>query len=151
MALAIGASPAMAQTAPPQPDYHPSFGDLMTMAVQPRHTKLGISGHARNWPYAAYESSELRNAFIRIGRTIPEYRTVNLSTMFTSSTTGLLDLVDAAIKAKDGPAFDAAYVKLTSACNACHAALEHDYVVIRAPTGTPYPDQDFSPKTAARK
>jgi len=42
-----------------QPDYHPSLGDLMTMAVQPRHIKLGMAGKARNWEYAAYETSEL--------------------------------------------------------------------------------------------
>jgi hypothetical protein len=49
----------------PTPDYHPSLGDLMTMAVQPRHTKLGLAGQARNWPYAQYELSELRNALAR--------------------------------------------------------------------------------------
>ena len=54
LAAALLWSAAGAQAPPPQPDYHPSMGDLMTMAVQPRHTKLGIAGRARNWPYAAY-------------------------------------------------------------------------------------------------
>ncbi len=35
--------------APPTPDYHPSMGDLMTMAIQPRHTKLGLAGQHKNW------------------------------------------------------------------------------------------------------
>ena len=61
------------EAAAPTPDYHPSFGDLMTMAVQPRHIKLGIAGAAGNWAYAAYEVSELKNAFARIARTIPSY------------------------------------------------------------------------------
>ena len=29
-------------------DYHPSMGDLMTMAVQPRHIKLGLAGQQKN-------------------------------------------------------------------------------------------------------
>jgi hypothetical protein len=49
-----------APAATPTPDYHPSLGDLMTMAIQPRHTKLGLAGQERNWPYAQYELSELR-------------------------------------------------------------------------------------------
>ena len=151
LAVALGASSAPAQTAPPQPDYHPSFGDLMTMAVQPRHTKLGLSGQARNWTYAAYEASELRNAFIRIGRTIPDYRTVNLTTMFAGSVTGPLDQVDAAIKAGDGKAFDAAYATLTTACNACHVALDHAYVVVKAPAATDFPDQVFASQPPVRK
>jgi hypothetical protein len=28
--------------------YRPSFGDLMTIAIQPRHTKLGLAGQERN-------------------------------------------------------------------------------------------------------
>lgn len=52
---------AIAQTAPgtpassapsvtPMPDYHPSLGDLMTMAIQPRHTKLGLAGQVATGP-----------------------------------------------------------------------------------------------------
>ena len=54
--VALAGSPAPAQPAPP--DYHPSLGDLMTMAVQPRHIKLGLAGRARNWTYLAYEAGE---------------------------------------------------------------------------------------------
>lgn len=142
--LALFAATALAQApapAPAQPDYHPSFGDLMTMAVQPRHIKLGIAGHARNWEYAAYESSELRNAFGRIGRTIPAYRKQVLADMFASAIIPHMDELDAAIKAKSGPKFDAAYAKVTGGCNNCHQGLEHAFVVIREPKASPYADQ----------
>ena len=141
--LTLLAAGALAQT-PAQPDYHPSFGDLMTMAVQPRHTKLGIAGHARNWEYAAYESSELRNAFGRIGRTIPAYRKQVLADMFASAILPQMDELDAAIKAKSGPRFDAAYAKVTEGCNACHVGLEHAFVVIREPKTSPYTDQNLT-------
>ena len=148
VALAVPAG-SRAQPAPPAaaaapvPDYHPSFGDLMTMAVQPRHIKVGVAGKARNWTYVTYESSELRNAFGRIARTIPAYRGSKLADLFAAGITPQLDEMDAAIKAKDGKAFDAAYGHLTQACNACHAALEHAYVVVQEPQGSPYADQDF--------
>ena len=140
-AAAFAQAPAPAA---PQPDYHPSFGDLMTMAVQPRHIKLGLAGKARNWDYAAYEASELRNAFGRIGRTIPAYRKQALPDMFASAILPSMDKLDAAIKAKDGAAFDSAYKEVTASCNNCHGALEHGFVVIREPTSSPYLDQNLT-------
>ena len=138
-------TPPPAAAAAPQPDYHPSLGDLMTMAVQPRHTKLGIAGRERNWAYVTYESSELRNAFNRIARTTPVYRKNQLSDLFASQMIPALDDLDAAIKAKNPAKFDAAYRMITESCNNCHMTLEHAFVVIRAPLTSPYTDQDLRP------
>ena len=127
----------------PTPDYHPSLGDLMTMAVQPRHTKLGLAGEARNWPYAQYELSELRNAFARIARTIPTYRNIDMTAVIAALTTEPLKAVEQAINAKDAGQFKSAYAQLTTTCNACHLSQDHPFVVIRIPGTSPYPDQDF--------
>jgi hypothetical protein len=127
----------------PTPDYHPSLGDLMTMAVQPLHTKLGLAGQARNWPYAQYELSELRNAFARIARTIPTYRNIDMAAVIGALTTEPLKAVEQAINAKDADQFKAAYAGLTTTCNACHLSQDHPFVVIRVPGTNPYPDQDF--------
>jgi len=137
------AQPGAPAAAAPQPDYHPSLGDLMTMAVQPRHTKLGIAGRERNWAYVTYESSELRNAFNRIARTTPVYRKNQLSDLFASQMIPALDDLDAAIKAKNAAKFDAAYGRITESCNTCHSTLDHAFVVIRAPQASPYTDQDL--------
>ncbi|HEY5411413.1 MAG TPA: hypothetical protein VIJ94_11880 [Caulobacteraceae bacterium] len=115
----------------------------MTMAVQPRHIKLWEGGRARNWAYAAYEASELRNAFGRIARTVPTYRNSDLASMVASNIKDPLDSVDAAIKARDAGRFEAAYAAVTHACNACHQGLGHPEVVIRIPVTSMYPDQDF--------
>jgi hypothetical protein len=139
------AGPASRAQTPPQPDYHPSLGDLMTMAVQPRHTKLGLAGKARDWDYAAYEADELRNAFNRVAKTIPTYRNTDLAGMFAANAKDPLDQIDAAIKAHNGAHFDMAYAALTHACNTCHQGLGHAFVVIRAPVANAYPDQVFSP------
>jgi hypothetical protein len=135
----VPATPAVT----PTPDYHPSLGDLMTMAVQPRHTKLGLAGQARNWPYAQYELSELRNAFARIARTIPTYRNIDMAAVIGALTTEPLKAVEQAINAKDAGQFKSAYAQLTTTCNACHLSQEHPFVVIRVPGTGPYPDQDF--------
>jgi hypothetical protein len=144
--LAPSGRPAQAQPETPAaaaPDYHPSLGDLMTMAVQPRHIKLGIAGRERNWAYVTYESSELRNAFNRIARTTPVYRKNKLSDLFAAQIIPALDDLDAAIKAKNAAKFDAAYGMITESCNTCHSTLDHAYVVVRAPQASPYTDQDF--------
>jgi hypothetical protein len=139
---AVNSSPT-APAASPTPDYHPSLGDLMTMAIQPRHTKLGLSGQQRNWPYAQYELSELRNAFARVARTIPIYRSIDMTAVIGAMTTEPLNAVEQAIRAQDAHKFTLAYAQLTTACNACHLSQDHAPVVIRVPTTNPYPDQTF--------
>jgi hypothetical protein len=152
--LPVLSSPGTAQTLPgaaapsapavnPTPDYHPSLGDLMTMAIQPRHTKLGLAGHERDWPYAQYELSEMRNAFARVARTIPTYRNIDMAAVIDALTTEPLKAVEQAIQVQDARQFKTAYAALTTACNACHLSHDHASVVIRVPTTNPYPDQDF--------
>jgi hypothetical protein len=138
-AFAGGGAPA--QTA--QPDYHPSLGDLMTMAVQPRHIKLGLAGRARNWTYLAYEASELRNAFNRVARTVPSYRNNDMAGMVAANIKEPLDRLDDAIKARNGRRFDAAYAEVTHACNTCHQGLGHPEVVIQVPQAWMFPDQNL--------
>jgi len=117
----------------------------MTMAVQPRHLKLAIAGREKNWAYARYELSELRNAFGRVARTIPVYRNTELSGLFNALTTDPLNEVEQAINAGDAGKFKAAYAKLTNACNACHLSQDHAMVVIRVPDASMFPDQEFRP------
>jgi hypothetical protein len=127
------------------PDYHPSMGDLMTMAVQPRHSKLGLAGQNKNWVYATYELSELRNAFARIGRTIPTYQNTDVPALFATMTQTPLAEVEDAIKAGDPGRFKRAYATLTATCNACHQSQSHAMVVIKTPSASMYPDQEFKP------
>ena len=135
----------IAPTSATQPDYHPSMGDLMTMAVQPRHVKLGLAGQDGNWAYAAYELSELRNAFARIARTIPQYQSGDTAALVNAMMKAPLDELDQAIKASNVARFADAYARLTQACNACHQSQKHGAVVIKVPEVAMFPDQDFQP------
>ena len=77
LGLANAQTPAAPQGAAPQA-YRPGLGDLMTMTVQPRHTKLGLAGQEKNWAYAAYELHELEESFERAARVWPMYRQTNI-------------------------------------------------------------------------
>jgi hypothetical protein len=157
LCVLCASSAALTQPAPPdmsaaqtQADYHPSMGDLMTMAIQPRHIKLQLAGVQRNWSYAEYELGELRNAFARIARTIPRYRTVDTVSMTAAVIRAPLDAVDQAIKARSATQFAIAYARLTQACNGCHQSLSHAEVVIKQPAAAIFPDQDFRPANSRK-
>jgi hypothetical protein len=137
---------AAAQSAPPASDpYRPGLGDLMTMTVQPRHIKLLLAGHEQNWPYAKYELKELQESFERVARAVPRYKGLPLGGMIDAIAKGPMEELAKAIDAKDEVAFDAGYEKLTEGCNACHQAANVGIVVIKVPSGSSFPDQDFRP------
>ena len=127
------------------PAYRPSFGDLMTTAVQPRHVKLGLAGQEKNWAYAAYELRELHGAFERIAHAVPAYRSMDMAALIDATTKAPIEDVAAAIKSGDTARFADAYAQLTATCNACHQSTDHGAVVIQVPKASSYPDQDFRP------
>jgi hypothetical protein len=126
-------------------DFKPAMDDLMTMLVQPRHIKLYYAGQAKNWMLAAFQINELRGALARIGRTIPNYRNINVDTAVAAIFMDKLKAVDAAVKAADLQQFTAAYQEMTVACNDCHRGMEHPFLVIKVPDALNYPDQEFRP------
>jgi hypothetical protein len=135
-----------AQTPPPTtspPAYRPGFGDLMTMTVQPRHTKLGLAGQEKNWAYAAYELHELQESFDRAARAWPMYRTSNIAELLAATMKEPMEAVAEAIKGSDAAKFTDAYARLTATCNACHQATDRAVIVIQVPKPSPFADQDF--------
>jgi hypothetical protein len=125
--------------------YHPGLGELMTAFVQPRHTKLGLAGNERNWPYAAYELGELTETFDDIAELVPKHDGLPIPEMIAATVKQPMAALDAAIKARDASAFTNAYASLTASCNACHQSAGHPMIVIQIPTVSAFPDQDFRP------
>ena len=147
--VAIGWAAAAAAQAPPatspsnSPVFRPTLGDLMTAFVQPRHLKIGLAGQTRNWEYLAYERHELEETFEAIEKLVPRYRNASMEDLL-KMVEEPLKVLETAIKARDAAAFDAAYAKLTDACNACHVATEHRMVVIQVPRASMFPNQNFA-------
>jgi hypothetical protein len=141
---------ATAQNAPAAPDAAPppyvmSMGDLMNTFVQPRHAKLGLAGHAKNWRLAAYALAEIKEAFAGIAKAKPRFRGMPVGELADAALKTPFAAIDAAIKAQDAEKFAAAYAQLSDGCNACHATLDHPYVVIKVPDASVFPNQDFNP------
>ena len=126
-------------------DFKPGLDDLMTMLVQPRHIRLYYAGEAENWKLAEFQADELRAGLARIGRTIPNYRNVNVDTAVASIFADRMTAVDTAIKAHDLKAFTTAFTEMTEACNDCHKGLEHPFLKIKVPEPGAFPNQDFRP------
>jgi hypothetical protein len=144
-ALILATPTAEAQNAPPAA-YQPGLGDLMTMTVQPRHLKVGLAGQEKNWVYLQYELQELDHAFARIVKLVPKWRDHDIANLIASSVKQPIEELEEAAKVQAPPLFYDAYVKLTAACNACHASVNMGMIVIQMPRGSPFSNQDFRPQ-----
>ena len=87
----------------------------------------------------------MQEAFDRVVRVWPRYKGLPLGGMVDAIAKGPMDEIAKAIDAKDEVAFNAGYEKLTEGCNACHQAANVGHVVIKVPSASSFPDQDFAP------
>jgi hypothetical protein len=133
---------APAQAAAP---FNPGFADLMNTLVQPRHAKLGLSAREQNWALARYAAHELKDSLDKIARWRPRFREQSVPDMMEATTGEPIKAVEAAIEARDLGKFNAAYARLTEGCNSCHAALNHEFIVIKEPDRSLLGNQDFRP------
>jgi hypothetical protein len=131
-----------AEPTTPMP-YVMTMGDMMNTLIQPRHAKLGLAGHAGNWPLAAYALVEIRQAFAGIAKAQPKFHGYPVADLADAALKQPLAAVDDAIKAQDAKKFAAAYDQLTQGCNACHSSLDHPFVVIKVPDASAFPNQEF--------
>jgi hypothetical protein len=154
--VVAAASALSAQPAPPAPlvpaapavpaaPYPMTMGDMMNALVQPRHAKLGLAGQAENWPLAGYAVIEIRQAFAGIAKALPKFRGYPVGELADAALSQPLNALQDAIRLQDPQKFAVAYGQLTQGCNACHAALFHPFVVIKAPDASAFPNQKFTP------
>jgi hypothetical protein len=152
VAVLASTSAGLSQAAPPAPapasnvpvPFQMSMGDMMNTLIQPRHAKLGLAGHEENWPLAGYAIREIQQAFTAITKSIPRWRGLPVPELVEAAVGQPIKAVITAIKQKDTQRFAEAYGQLTQGCNACHATADHQFVVIKAPDASNFPNQDFS-------
>ena len=142
VAMAQAQQPAPSTPSAPVP-YVLTMGDMMNTLIQPRHAKLGLAGAAGNWPLAAYALVEIRQAFAGIIKAQPKFHGYPVADLVDAALKQPLADVDDAIKQQNPKQFAAAYEQLTQGCNACHASLDHPFVVIKVPDASAFPNQDF--------
>ena len=146
LALAAGCTALAFAADGAPPAYAPGLGDFMTAYVQPHHIKLWYAGEAADWRLAAYEADELSETFEDVVTYHSDWENVPVAQLVKTIIEPSLDKVKAAIDAKSVARFGAAYMTLTSACNACHTAAKKDFIEIKVPTRDPYTDQNFAPR-----
>jgi hypothetical protein len=135
------ANPADAAPVP----FTPNMGDLMNLLIQPRHAKLGLAGKAENWALAGYALKELQQGFGTISKVVPRWKALPVPDLIDAALKQPFAVMDFAIKAGDQRQFNESYEKITAGCNACHATAEQNFVVIKVPDASNFPNQEFSP------
>jgi len=150
-ALAAGAE-QQPKAAPPSgtsEPYAPGLGEFMG-TIQLRHAKLWFAGTSRNWPLAAYQLDELKEAFDDVTKFQANFQGRPIAKMVDANVKPPIDRLLVAIEAKDFPQFAAAFDALTNGCNACHRGADHDFIVIQRPTAPPFTNQRFLPPDPRR-
>src|SRR3974377_642531 len=94
----IAQNPLGDPNAEPAP-FNPQMSALMSMLIQPRHTKLGLAGKAENWPLAGYALKELRLGFMVTARAVPRWKGLPVPDLFEGAVWAPLTLTDFAIQA----------------------------------------------------
>lgn len=142
-AILLGAAAAGAAPAAPAA-YVPGMGEIMG-ATQMRHAKLWYAGRAGNWALAHYELGELGEGFGDAVSYHPMFKGAPVSALLGRYTAAPLAALRRAIADKDRARFTRAFDGLTAACNDCHEAAGHGYIVIQRPRARQYSNQDFRP------
>jgi hypothetical protein len=144
-AIAIGsASPFMvaAQTMQKPPA---RLADVMS-AVQFRHSKLWTAGQQKNWELAGYELELVKsslNEAIALYTDIPVENITMIDPPIKS--------MESAIVARNSKAFAKAFGELTTGCNSCHQSTGRGFIVMTAPTASPFGNQSFAPRPGQGK
>jgi hypothetical protein len=133
-----------AHHAPKATAYVPGLGEIMSLQ-QMRHAKLWLAGSQKNWPLADYELDELREGFDDVQKLHATHDGIPVGAMAKSLTTPPVEALAKAIDAKDAAVFTKSFDQLTEACNSCHRAAKHGFIVIVRPATSPFPNQKFAP------
>lgn len=102
------------------------FGVTM-VEVDHRYRELYFAGQDRNWDYAAYQIEEIEEA-IESGLQRRPKRAASAAMLEPA-----LEVVEAAVSARDSHAFEQAFATLTASCNACHLAEDAAFIQVTTP------------------
>jgi hypothetical protein len=125
--------------------YVPGLGEIMA-AQQMRHAKLWLAGRNRNWPLASYELDELREGFDDAAKFRPVHDNVPVAALIAQLTPEPLEDLSKAVAAHSPAQFAQSFDRLTAACNACHRAANHAFIVITRPAASAFSNQVFAPR-----
>jgi hypothetical protein len=118
--------------------YKPGLGEFM-LGIQMHHAKLWFAGKAENWKLANFEIEEIEEA---IGD-IQQYCTDRPEVKSIGMISPPVDSIKQAIQTRNEALFTSSFTLLTSTCNNCHVATQHEFNVIKIPDVPPVSNQQF--------
>lgn len=121
--------------------FEPGIGFFMGR-MQIFHEKLGISINEENVDLANFYIHELEDNIEEIEKFHAERKETQLLHSLIAPIEGIED----AIAAKDFSAAKEGYLQLTNTCNACHQAVDFEFIVVKVPTENRFVTQDFRKK-----
>ena len=118
--------------------YKPGFGEFMS-SIQVHHNKLWFAGQNQNWKLADFEINEIKESLDGIKKYCSDRPETNSIGIIEEP----LQNVTNAILQKNITEFRNSYAILTSTCNSCHQATQHEFNIITVPTIPPFSNQSF--------
>lgn len=125
--------------------HEPGEGLLAWMGqLQVMSHKAHLSVEARNAELAEFYLHELDETMEGIEQEVATYDGFPVGAMTTQLLSPRIEALDEAVEANDWEAAGAASRELFEACNSCHRATEHGYIVVEPSSVNPYA-QSFEP------
>jgi hypothetical protein len=119
-----------------------ALADMM-LFIQIRHDKLWFAAQAENWPLVEFLYEETQAMFNQAAIAHPTYDGHVISELLPLHTARAMVDLQTAMRAQDRRAFNRAYDDLTTACNGCHQASDHGFIMITRPSAPPFSNQQF--------
>lgn len=113
----------------------PELGEQM-LDLQIRHGRLWAAGEAQNWMLTQFQLAELRESLVGVIERNGDHAALQprrLADVLPAMMDPALRQLQEAVDAQDKPKFEAAYDALSNACNECHSAAEHGFLVLQRP------------------
>ena len=121
--------------------YTPGFGEFMS-SIQAHHVKLWFAGQNQNWKLADFEVHEIMEAL----DDIKQFEKARKESESIDLLNPALDSINKSIQQKDLAQFKNSFTLLTNTCNNCHKAVDFEFIQIKIPESSPFPNQNFQPK-----
>ncbi len=130
-------------------DHHGEAADEPELAVmmawmQRWSMKLGYAIDAKNIRLADFYMHEMEEQTEKIIDEVPVYEDLQIALQTRTLFAPALEPLEQAISQGNWDAATQRYAQLIDACNRCHTATKHDYIVITVPRGRPPYNQAFA-------
>ena len=142
--VAAALAAALVQLAP-APALAGDGGDFVTHMTQMQYFthKLGLAVDTGNRKLQGYYVHEVEEIIEKVEK-VKEYKGIEVGKLIGTVLEPSFEKLEDAVESGDAQATDAAYDGLIDACNRCHTAANHDFLVVERRRDNPF-IQNFSP------